>query len=130
MSTIGIFLVESDFEWRDRIWSYLSQQPDMHMIGAVCTKEEALDQFQYADLILMDSHIEGISMEGIRIAKEMKAIKPSRVIMMTDHTDLDTMLDGLLAGVNRFVSKQNLSDIPRIVRQIMVKHSQSDISAS
>lgn len=126
--SIGILLVESNFEWRDRIWSYLSHQEGMHMIGAVCSKEEALDQFQDADLIIVNNEIEGSRVEGLSIARAIKQIQPAKIILMTEHTDLDTMLEGLLAGVSRFVSQENFRDIPRIIRQITTNHAESDLS--
>lgn len=125
MSTVHIFLVENDLQWRDRLWVTLSMHPDLQMLGAVCSREEAMEQFMQADVVIMDSEIEGSYQESMRLAKDMNRLSPANIIMMTDRYDMDSMLDGMLAGVKRFVSKANYSDLPRVIREISTKRAES-----
>jgi len=130
MSPVHIFLVENDLHWRDRLWSSISVHPDLQMVGAVCSKEEALDHFFYADVVIIDSEIEGIHMEGLRLAKEMNRLQASRIILLTDRYDIDAMLDGMLAGVSRFVSKSDYQELPRIIREVSARRIESDLSTA
>ncbi|WP_182914289.1 response regulator transcription factor [Paenibacillus sp. 1011MAR3C5] len=122
MPEINVLLVEDDPIWQSGISHYISKESDMKIIGVVDTANEALLQFQHADVVLMDINLTGNNLDGIQIAAEMIRIKPVKIIMLTVLTEKEIILEAFSAGAIHYMSKTNYKQLPAIIRSIMHDH--------
>jgi CheY-like chemotaxis protein len=66
------------------------------------------------DLVLMDIHMK--EKDGLTATKELKSAHPeARVVIMTQYRDLEIRKAAHMAGASRFVSKDNVLKLRKIV---------------
>lgn len=120
MNIIKVLLVEDDQVWADGISQLLSREPDMTVIHAAATQEEAIHAFPNADIVLMDINLTSNQLDGLELAAEMRRqVKPVKIIMLTAMTDRDTILEAFSAGAVQYVSKTDFLQIVPTIRSIM-----------
>jgi DNA-binding NarL/FixJ family response regulator len=104
----------------DGISLIIDLQPDMEVVGAARSGEEALDLFRLHDpmVTLMDLQLPGLS--GLEAIKAIKAENPSaHIIVLTMYRGDEDIYRALDAGAATYLLKSTLSDdLVRTVREV------------
>lgn len=98
----------------------ISGQPDMEVIGATATGEEAVEIYRQhrPDVVLMDLQLRGQS--GLKTIEEIRQFDPlAKIIVLTMYSGDEDIFRALQAGANSYVLKESLTnDLITIVRQV------------
>lgn len=118
MDNIRIVIVEDDLIFQKAIISFINKQPDMIIVGAVSTKNDAiyLAKSLEIDLILMDINLNGNECDGVIAAMEILQFSEAKIIMLTGIEDTATIMDSFTAGAVHYILKENYLEIPNIIR--------------
>ncbi|MEK3884548.1 response regulator transcription factor [Paenibacillus sp. PL2-23] len=115
---IKVLIVEDDPDWIKAMTSYLNREPDMLVVGAAVTSEEALRLAEALsfDVVLMDIQLTKGGFEGIYTAMEIHDIRPAKIIMLTSVTDEEVMTQAFTAGAVNYVEKTRYQELPSAIR--------------
>ncbi|HEY0826704.1 MAG TPA: response regulator transcription factor [Bacilli bacterium] len=118
MEKIRVLLVEDDPIWRKSLAEYLSREDDILIVGAVETKDEAvqISRLVKIDIILMDINLTENRLDGIDAAIEINQIQKTKVIVLTGLNEEEIILNAFTAGVVNYVLKTEFRNIPNIIR--------------
>ena len=101
-----IALVEDDILLRDQLIKILNDAPDLEVLLAVLTGEEALEKIpsHSPDVILLDINLPGKS--GVECIRELKKKCPrTEVIMLTAYEEEDNIFNALREGASGYLLK-------------------------
>lgn len=119
---IGILLVEDDPVWRTMLTKFLDQEPDMRVLAAAASKEEAIAfcANNKADVVLMDIHLAGGNSDGIEATLELSLMGcAAKIIALTTLNNEDVVIDAFTAGALQFISKSDFRTIPDVIRSVV-----------
>ncbi len=129
MPTIKVLLVEEDRHWRRRIFEELGVEPDIEVVEAVTTHEEAMREGTYGtiDVILMDVKLSGDKNEGVEVIKELIAARNDKpkIVMLSSITDRETIVRCFQNGAVNYLHKSNCRDMATAIRD--AHHNRSAI---
>ncbi len=122
MERIRVMLVEDDPFWRDHISSDLSDEPDIEMIAACATKEEALETAAQTriDIVLMDINLTGNNLDGLEAAElilRLPGSGPVKIIMLTSITEAEVVMKSFRLGALNYINKSSYQDIVHAIRE-------------
>jgi two-component system, NarL family, response regulator len=127
---IRILCVDDHPVVRSGIAQIIDLQPDMSVVAAAATGEEAVKQFtrHEPDVTLMDLQLPGLSgLEAIRLIHSESA--DARIIVLTMYQGDEDIVRSLDAGAATYLLKDTLShDLVRTIRE--VHQGQRPISAN
>lgn len=101
-----IALVEDDILLRDQLIKILNDAPDLEVLLAVSTGEEAIEKIpsHSPDVILLDINLPGKS--GVECIRELKKKCPrTEVIMLTAYEEEDNIFNALREGASGYLLK-------------------------
>jgi len=105
---------------REGIRLMIDAQPDMEVVAAVATGEEAVAYHarHQPDITLMDLQLPGMS--GVRAIEMIRAARPAaRIIVLTMYKGDEDIYRALAAGAATYLLKDALADeLPTIVRAV------------
>lgn len=102
----SIALVEDDLLLRDQLIRILNDAPDLEVLLAVSTGEEALEKIpaHSPDVILLDINLPGKS--GIECIRELKKkCSGTEIIMLTAYEEEDNIFNALREGASGYLLK-------------------------
>jgi len=107
MSKIRVVLVDDHKVVQTGLRSYLGAFPDVEVIGAASSGEEALAKMEdwLPDVVVMDLSMPG-GIDGIEATRRVRALSPhTQVVVLTAHTDDARVVAALRAGALGYVRK-------------------------
>ncbi len=117
---IRVLCVDDHRIVREGIALIISGQPDMEVVGAAATGEDAVVQFRHhhPDVTLMDLRLD--EMSGIEAIAAIRREWPqARIIVLTMYQGDEDIHQALTAGAVTYLLKDSLSDdLIRTVRQV------------
>jgi NarL family two-component system response regulator LiaR len=93
--------------------SYLESFPDIEVIGAASSGEEALAKLEewLPDVVVMDLRMPG-GIDGIEATRKVRALSPhTQVVVLTAHTDEARVVAALRAGAIGYVRKDSEPEV-------------------
>ncbi|EFM12449.1 two component transcriptional regulator, LuxR family [Paenibacillus curdlanolyticus YK9] len=117
---IKILIVEDDPDWVRSITTFLHLQPDMLVVGAALSGEEAVRlaaSLSY-DIALIDFHLSEEGLNGVQTALELNELKPARFIMLTSERDERRMTDAFTAGAYEYLDKARFRELAQTIRSV------------
>jgi DNA-binding NarL/FixJ family response regulator len=117
MDNIRLLIVEDDKDWLRGLTSYLAMQPDIKVVAAAATGDEALGALadNEIDVVLMDIMLAS-SMEGIWLTSQITASTSVRVIMLTSMEEKELIFEAFQAGAVDYHIKSEYTSIPAAIR--------------
>lgn len=117
---IRVLCVDDHRIVRDGIALIIGRQPDMEVVGAASSGEQAVEMFQrlQPDITLMDLQLG--SMSGVMAIREILRGQPEgRIIVLTMYQGDEDIYRALDAGAATYLLKDMLSeDLVRVVREV------------
>jgi len=110
-ATVRVLCVEDHPIVRDGIAFIINRQPDLEVVGAASTGEEAVSLFRALrpDITLMDLQLPGMSgLEAIRMIRRENP--DARIIVLTMYRGDEDIHRALEAGASTYLLKDTLSD--------------------
>ena len=107
-----VVVVEDDRGLREQLVKILETAPDVKLIGAYVSAEEALPKIleKPPDVVLMDIMLPGMS--GIQCVAEIKKVVPDmQIIMVTIYEDSERIFRALTAGASGYLVKSSHPDL-------------------
>ena len=108
MGTTKVLLVDDHRLFAEALGMAISRHPDLACVGTSTTIEECLEAVEATapDVILLDVRLpDG---DGIDAIDAIRARQPGvRVVVMTGHTDVETMARAAAAGAGGFLPKES-----------------------
>lgn len=107
---VKVSIVEDDDRVRESLANLIGGARSFRCVGAHCSAEAALKSIpvEKPDVVLMDIHL--TRMNGIECVRKLKALDPSRlIVMLTAYEDDDLIFQALKAGANGYLLKQTPS---------------------
>ncbi|MGQ9524007.1 MAG: response regulator [Armatimonadota bacterium] len=101
-----VFIVEDHALVREAMAEWLSNQPDIQVVGTAATAEEAVAKLAEVspDVVLLDVHLPGVS--GIQCIPDLVQVRPqAKVVLLTGDTDEAVLFDAITAGASGFILK-------------------------
>jgi two-component system, NarL family, response regulator DevR len=121
MERIRILLVDDHLIVRGGLRTILEKEPDMEVIGAVGSAEEALllMERQAPDVALVDIRMPGMS--GVELCRRMREINPqTAVLMLTSFLNEELVRECVQAGARGYLLKDvDDLDLVRSVRSVV-----------
>ena len=118
---IRILLVDDHPLVRRALRDILEKEPDLHVIGEAGDGLEALRMTEESrpDIVIMD--ISMPNMNGVEATKQIKAANPlALVLILTVHTDVETIFSILQAGAGGYLVKSVFGpEVVHTIRAIM-----------
>ncbi|MFS0722886.1 response regulator [Paenibacillus sp. 1P07SE] len=121
---IRIFMVEDDPDWIKSITAFLNHEPDLLVVGAATSEEEAVSMAESLafDIVLMDIQLTPSGREGIYAAMRVHDIRPVPVIMLSSLTDSLSIMQSFTAGAVNYLDKTRFAELPQTIRHA-VRHT-------
>ena len=117
---ITVMCVDDHRILRDGIALIISQQPDMQVVGAASSGEEAVTLFArvHPRVTVMDLQLPGMS--GLDAIRQIKQQAPdARIVVLTMHKGEEDIYRALHAGVATYLLKDTLADdLGRVIREV------------
>ena len=108
---ISILLVDDQTLFREGLYTILSVQPGLVVVGEAANGQEALTQAQalQPQVILMDLRMPVL--DGVAATRQLRTVAPqSRVIVLTTFDEDEYVFEGLRAGAVGYLLKDVASD--------------------
>ena len=119
-STIRVMCVEDHRIVREGLALIINQEPDMTIVGACATGDEAVEMYRTAkpDVTLMDLRLGATS--GVDAIKAIRKDDPNaRIIVLTMYEGDEDIFRAHQAGATTYLLKDTLSsDLVRVVREV------------
>lgn len=123
---IRVVIVDDIAETREHLTKLLSFEPDIEVVGAAASGEEAVELAGklHPDILLMDINMPG--MDGIATTERVSATFPTTsIIMMSVQGEADYLRRSMLAGAREFLVKPFSSDeLTASIRQVYMREKQ------
>ena len=103
---ISVLIVDDMAETRENLSKLLFIEPDLEVVGAAASGEEAIKMAVelQPDIILMDIMLPGL--DGLTTTQQiLQQVPQTRVIMMSVHGEADVFRRAMLAGAKEFLIK-------------------------
>ena len=113
MTRIRIVVVDDHKVVQTGLRSYLESFPDLEVVGAASSGEEALERLEgwMPDVVVMDIRMPG-GMDGVEATRRVRALSPhTQVVVLTAHTDDDRVVGALRAGAIGYVRKDAAPEV-------------------
>ena len=113
MSNIRVVLVDDHRVVQTGLRSYLEAFPDLEVVGAAGSGEEALEKLEgwLPDVIVMDLRMPG-GIDGIEATRRVRALSPhTQVVVLTAYTDDARVVAALRAGAIGYVRKDSEPEV-------------------
>jgi two-component system, NarL family, response regulator LiaR len=113
MSKIRVALVDDHRVVQSGLRSYLESFPDLEVVGAAASGEEALEKLEgwLPDVVVMDVRMPG-GMDGIEATHRVRALSPhTQVVVLTADTDDARVIAALRAGAIGYVRKDSEPEV-------------------
>lgn len=113
MSKIRVALVDDHRVVQTGLRSYLEAFPDLEVVGAACSGEEALEKLEgwLPDVLVMDLRMPG-GIDGIEATRRVRALSPhTQVVVLTAYTDDARVVAALRAGAIGYVRKDSEPEV-------------------
>jgi DNA-binding NarL/FixJ family response regulator len=120
-ATTRVLVVDDHEVFSDAVAMLLERQPDVRLVGAARSADEAIRLIELAangrpDVVLMDIDLPGI--DGIQATRRIRELSPdAKVVMLTAMQDPEVIADALAAGACGYVPKtravEELMDVVR-----------------
>lgn len=107
MSRTRVVLVDDHKVVQSGLRSYLESFPDMEVVGAASSGEEALAKLEgwMPDVVVMDLRMPG-GMDGVEATRRVRALSAhTQVVVLTAHSDDARVMGALRAGAIGYVRK-------------------------
>lgn len=120
---ISVSIVEDNPGTRKNLVALLNGEPDLHLLNAYTTGEEALHHIltvKRPDVVVVDIKLPGMS--GVECVAKLKAAIPDLpVLMLTTYQDSDMIFNCLRAGANGYLLKEMPAE--ELIHAIQEAHS-------
>jgi DNA-binding NarL/FixJ family response regulator len=123
---VNIFLVEDHEIMREMLQEFLSDEPELTVVGAAENAEEALDTLDGVpvDLVLVDVSLPGMS--GIDFVRTLKVRRPGLpCLMLSGHAEESYSRRAMEAGARGYLTKGDPEDIVPAIYEVMRSASAS-----
>lgn len=133
LSTIRVYLVDDDAEWREGLRELLSCDADIDVVGEASSSEEALagiQQLPEVDVVLMDINLSGTLFDGIHTMLAMSELRDCKYIMLTSFQEKQVVHEAFASGATNYVTKQYVESIPQAIKDAYYNQSSIHHSAS
>ncbi len=102
---IKVAIIEDHKEYRESIYYILRSTEGFKCIGKFSSVEEALEDMDKADVVLLDINLPGMS--GIEGIEKIKEIYPeTKVVMLTVFDDNKNIFHAILSGADGYILKK------------------------
>jgi len=117
---IKILLVEDDPGWKETVSYFLDREPDLFLVGAAQTKEDAVSLVRMLDIdvVLINAMLNGTGTDSLEAALEINSIKPIKMMMVTFTDQKQLALEAFANGVINFIVKAHEEEIPAAIRAV------------
>lgn len=115
-----VYIVDDHEDMRTVLQLYLDRQPDIEICGTAATGGEALDRLAAsgADVALVDLSLPDMS--GIDLIREVTRRHPEvRLLVLSGHRSRGHVDAAFAAGARGYVLKDDATDVPRGVREVL-----------
>lgn len=123
-----ILVVEDNKVMRQALGQYLEDQPDLTMVAATETAEEALeylDRSGVPDLVLADTRLPGMS--GIDLVRRLQSIQPDLpCLMYSGHDETRYVEEALDAGAKGYLIKGDPDQLSKAIEQVLAGNEYID----
>ena len=119
-----VIVVDDDAIVVRSLSTILSVEPDIEVVGAGTSGEEAVSLFSACepDVVLMDIQMPGG--DGLSAAEKILAASPAaRVVFLTTFSDDDYIVRALRLGARGYLIKQDVATIAPALRSVMAGQS-------
>lgn len=119
-----VIVVDDDAIVVRSLSTILSVEPDIEVVGAGTSGEEAVSLFSVRepDVVLMDIQMPGG--DGLSAAEKILAANPAaRVVFLTTFSDDDYIVRALRLGARGYLIKQDVATIAPALRSVMAGQS-------
>lgn len=109
MSKIRVVLIDDHRIVQRGLRSYLESFPDVEVVGAASSGEEALEKLEgwLPDVVVMDLRMPG-GIDGVEATRRVRALSPhTQVVVLTADTDDARVVAALRAGAIGYVRKDS-----------------------
>ncbi|WP_028595964.1 response regulator transcription factor [Paenibacillus assamensis] len=121
-----LILVEGCPKWGERIREQLACDRENWIIQCHINK---LENFQECvsncsdciDAAVVDLHVEGY-FSGLELLRKIKEEFNCPIVVLSSHVDLEWMIEANQAGMNNFLGKSYLHELPSIIRHTMKRN--------
>jgi DNA-binding NarL/FixJ family response regulator len=117
---IRVFLVDDHQIVRRGIADFMSDEPDLEVVGEAASVDEALARIPGAgvDVAVLDVRLPDGS--GVELCRELRSRLPElNCLMLTSYADDEALFDAIMAGASGFVLKRVLgSDLLNAIRTV------------
>ncbi|MEF3302912.1 response regulator transcription factor [Paenibacillus sp. GYB003] len=123
MNPIKLFLVEDDPDWVKAMTAFLNKEPDMLVVGAAASREEAVRMAGTLefDVALLDICLTPGKLDGIYAAAELLDVREAKVIMLTSLDEETVVTQAFTAGAVQYVAKSDYRLLPQTIRGALRK---------
>jgi putative two component, sigma54 specific, transcriptional regulator, fis family len=112
-----ILIVEDEAAIRRVLSKILSEEDKSYEIEEACNGEEAIEKIKKIDFDLILCDIKMPKKDGLEVLLETKELKPeTRVVMISGHGDLDTVVQAMKLGAFDYISKP--PDLNRLLNTV------------
>ena len=119
-AVIRVFLVDDHQIVRRGIADFMSDEPDLEVVGEAASVDEALARIPAAevDVAVLDVRLPDGS--GVELCRELRSRLPElNCLMLTSYADDEALFDAIMAGASGFVLKRVLgSDLLNAIRTV------------
>ncbi|MFC4767665.1 response regulator [Effusibacillus consociatus] len=115
---IKVLLVEDDPFWNECLADYIKREKDIELVATATTREEAIliAKDTKLDVVLMDIMLSENNLDGIDAAMEILSINNTKIIMLTNLTESEVVVEAFTAGAFNYLLKTNYKEIPNAIR--------------
>lgn len=108
MKTIKTLIVDDNASLRRFLKEYLSEEPDINVVGEAATGQEAIIKCKqlHPDLVIMDINMPG--MNGIEATRRLKELMPEIQVIVQSANGADSKKAAIACGAVGYVSKEDI----------------------